>query len=102
MHATSSWDWEPAQPTGSVQCCGVIGSHVCHYCTIASAVDCPCENAVYSIPLTENGREGSLVTLVVFGDFFFFCIFASTSTPGLSPHVEADTNLLNYVKMENY
>lgn len=75
MHATSSWDWEPAQPTGSVQCCGVIGSHVCHYCTIASAVDCPCENAVYSIPLTENGREGSLVTLVVFGDFFFFSVF---------------------------
>lgn len=31
VQATSSWDEEPAQPTGSVQCYDIIGNHVCQY-----------------------------------------------------------------------
>lgn len=95
MPPTSNWDEELAH-TGCVQCCSLIGNHVCHY-------GLSCENAVYSTPLIENCREGSLATLIVCGFFGFFSrIFASASTPGLPQHMEAITNLLNYSKMENY
>lgn len=53
----------------------------------------PCENGVYSIPVTENCREGSSAALVAF--WVFFCIFASISTPVLSQHIQGVKNLLN-------
>lgn len=92
---TSSWDEEPAH-TGCVQCCSIIGNHVCH-CGL-SMWECSLQ---YSSHRELQGRLFSYTGFLWVLDFFS-CIFASASTPGLPQHMEVVTNLLNYSKMENY